>query len=127
MVTYEIPEYAEVHVALDAHDFDAYLNAADRLDDRVDAVSHEVFALAVDHGCVMLDAHGLGINDDAYTRRQYRQYLHRSTRYPGCLQLTSWDELGPICDVRIGRVEDLSKELRHSTGGTLWCEYVNAA
>ena len=127
MRTYDAPEYDEMHTALDAHELARYFDIAEAFDGRIDAISREVYALALDYGCVMVDTNGLGINDNAYTRCQYRQYLHRSARYPGCLQLTSWDDLGPICDVRIADCDDLAQELRHSMRGTMWCMYDEAA
>lgn len=127
LTTYHIPEYDEMHAALNAHDLNTYFDAAERLDDHLDDIAREVYAIASVYGCVMLDVHDLAFNDNVYTRRQYRQYLHRSARYPGCLQLTSWDYIGPMCDVRISDADDLCDELRHSVRNVLKCMYGTAA
>jgi hypothetical protein len=123
MITYEMPEYDEMHAALFAHDLDRYFDLSDAFDERVCAVSRELHALASDRGCVMLDVYGLAFNDNPYTRQEMRLYLHRSARYPGCLQLTTWDCFGPVCDVRIADACDLANELRQRAHGTMWCMY----
>ena len=122
-IAIEMPEYDEMHAALDAHDFDRYFDMAEAFDKRVREVASEIFDMASAHGCVMVDTYGLEVNDDPYTRRRHRHYLHRSTRYPGCLQLTSWDCDGPIGDVRIPDARTLCGELRHMARGTVWCSY----
>jgi hypothetical protein len=123
MTSYEIPEYLEMHDALRKHDITHYLDAADMLDNRIDAIACNLYDLASTYGCVMVDVNGLGVNDNAYTRQEVRQYLHRSARYPGCLQLTTWDCYGPVCDVRISDAAELATELRHNVRSKMWCMY----
>ena len=48
------------------------------------------------HGCVRIDHDG-----------EQWHYLHKSAKY-GTLQLTTWDDIGPVSDKRVSKVDDLS-------------------
>lgn len=51
------------------------------------------------HGCVLIGREGHGTQ---------WQYLHRSPKYGNDLQLTTWDEHGPVSDARIREASDFS-------------------
>lgn len=49
------------------------------------------------HGCVKIDKGGV----------QWH-YLHKSAKYANSLQLTTWDERGPVSDMRVRTADDFS-------------------
>lgn len=60
-------------------------------------VAKSLMYAAFMHGCVMISKHG-----------SQWHYLHRSPKYAGDLQLTTWDRLGPVSDMRVSKAEDFS-------------------
>ena len=81
-------------------DVDAYFDATDDYDMRRYDTMDILIGLVTRHGCIRIDNNG---NHSKW------YYLHRSTRYYKSLQLTAWDERGPIFDERIGSTRDLTR------------------
>lgn len=63
-----------------------------------EAIALAAMCRAARHGCVLLRFEGT----------PHWFYLHRSAKYEGCLQLTTWDDEGPVGDVRVTKPSDFS-------------------
>ena len=107
---YRIPEYAPMMAALDSHDLDRYFDLADDLDAHIDAIASDIYDLATATGCIEISIR-------APHNRRY--YLHTSTRRAE-LQLTTWDDLGPVGHIDVNDLDDLADELRQAAKSDIW-------
>ena len=110
MAHYHIAEYAPMMAALDSHDLDRYFDLADDLDAHIDAIAAELYDLATATGCIEISTHA---------PHQRRHYLHTSTRRAE-LQLTTWDDLGPVGHIDVNDLDDLASELRQTAKNDIW-------
>lgn len=83
-------------------DFDRYFAMLDFERQQRESVARMLMYAAERHGCVLMPE-----GDGRW------QYLHRSAKYD-CLQFTTWDMYGPVCDVAVMDEGDL---LERMTGG----------
>ena len=84
---------------LDAYDVGAFYTIASELHD-----------IATATGCIE-------ISTRAPHNRRY--YLHTSTRRAE-LQLTTWDDLGPVGHIDVNDPDDLASELRQAAKSDIW-------
>lgn len=110
MAHYCIPEYAPMMAALESHDLDRYFDLADDLDAHIGTISSDIYDIATVTGCVEISTHA---------PRQRRHYLHTSTRR-AVLQLTTWDDLGPVGHIDVNDPDDLASELRQAAKSDIW-------
>lgn len=98
LVEYTFSERDERMDALKDHDFDGYFSMLEREVRERRTFAACLMRLANEHGCVKIE------KDDK--SRWY--YLHRSWKYHNDLQLTAWDDDGPVWDNRIRKPDDFS-------------------
>ena len=79
------------------HDADRYFRMLELSIAESESIARLLMYAAYVHGCVRI---GRG--------REQWHYLHRSAKYGNDLQLTTWDEYGPVSDERIGDAGDFS-------------------
>lgn len=89
---------------IDAGDFDAYHNMFDEYDEQLDEIGAFVWSVANRTGCVRIDHNGI------------TYYLHRTPQYDEGLQLTQWDERGPVCDLNVKDADDIAVDLAYERG-----------
>lgn len=83
--------------ALGNSDFDTYFRILELSIEESETIAKVFMYAAYSHGCVRIER----------GRKQWH-YLHKSPKYEGCLQLTTWDEYGPVSDERIREAGDFS-------------------
>jgi hypothetical protein len=99
LMEYTFTDRHERFDRLKEKDFDRYFNLLDLSVSESRGIARALMYAAYLHGCVMIERDR--------DRRQWR-YLHRSAKYGSDLQLTTWDEYGPLSDERIRESGDLS-------------------
>jgi len=90
------------------HDIDGYFRMLEISIAESESIARLLMYAAYFHGCVLIERDGHGTQ---------WHYLHMSCKYGNDLQLTTWDEYGPVSDDRIRKAEDLS--LLHLMNGTV--------
>ena len=90
--TYSIPGRDE---AIDALFFDDDESLMDDFEERRAVALTSTYEAARQYGCILIEANGL------------TWYLHTSSRHAGDMQLTGWDERGPIGDAHVAGPADL--------------------
>lgn len=83
--------------ALSDSDIDRYFRMLELSIEESKAIAKVLMYAAYVHGCVRIER-----------GREQWHYLHKSPKYEGCLQLTTWDEYGPVSDERIREAGDFS-------------------
>ena len=83
--------------ALSDSNIDAYFEMLEASTQESRIIANVLMYSAWTHGCVRIER-----------GREQWHYLHRSAKYLGDLQLTTWDEHGPVSDERIREAGDLS-------------------
>lgn len=106
LIEYTFTDRHERFDRLREKDFDRYFNLLDLSVSESRSIARTLMYAAYLHGCVMIERDR--------DRRQWR-YLHRSAKYGNDLQLTTWDEHGPVSDARIRDASDFS----YLMGGTI--------
>lgn len=104
--TYDATEEAEQLDRLiesDQFGTDEYDAACDAYDERTEQISAEIVQTATEAGAVRIDQDGT------------TSYLHRSTRHDG-LQLTLWDDLGPVGHYDVTDGGDLAQYIDYQRG-----------
>ena len=96
--------------ALSDSDLDRYFRMLELSIEESKAIANVLMYAAYVHGCVRIER-----------GREQWHYLHKSPKYEGCLQLTTWDEYGPLSDERIREAGDFS----YLMNGTV-CAYVGS-
>jgi hypothetical protein len=79
------------------HDAYRYFRMLELSIEESKAIANALMYAAYVHGCVRIER-----------GRVQWHYLHKSPKYEGCLQLTTWDEYGPVSDERISDAGDFS-------------------
>lgn len=72
-------------------DYDEYFAMLDKAVEESETIALAIMCHAARCGCVLIRKEGQPI----------WHYLHRSVRYQDSLQLTTWDEMGPVSDIRV--------------------------
>lgn len=85
--------------ALRESDIDRYFRILELSVDESEDIARLLMYAAYFHGCVLIRREGHGTQ---------WHYLHKSPKYGNDLQLTTWDEYGPVSDERIREAEDFS-------------------
>ena len=80
-------------------DIYGYFNMLDLSNGESERIANSLMYAAYAHGCVKIERD--------MDMREWR-YLHRSPKYGGDLQLTTWDEYGPVSDSRVSSAKDIS-------------------
>ena len=104
--TYDATEEAEQLDQLieeDQFGTDEYEAACDAYDERTEQISAAIVQTATESGAVRIEQRGT------------TYYLHRSTRFDG-LQLTAWDERGPMGHYDVSDGGDLSQYIDYQRG-----------
>ena len=99
LMDYECMDKRERMELLRKKDFDGYFNLLSLAKRESDGVARCIMYAARLHGCVIVGVVG---NCDRWW------FLHKSTKYGSDLQLTTWDNYGPVGDVRVSRESDIS-------------------
>ena len=81
------------------HDADRYFRMLELSIDESESIARLLVYAAYVHGCVLIGREGHGTQ---------WHYLHKSPKYGNDLQLTTWDEYGPVSDERISDAGDFS-------------------
>ena len=103
-VTYDLTATIDrLNDLIDAGDFDAYDRVFDEYDAKLDEIGASIWHTAKLDGCVRIDHHGL------------TYYLHRSSRHDG-MQLTAWDERGPMSHCDLHDADDLATDIAYERG-----------
>ena len=92
--------FADRHDRMDLirdRDFDRYFRMLEVAVEESEGIARLLMYAAYRHGCVRIER----------GRGQWH-YLHRSAKYGNDLQLTTWDEYGPVSDARIREASDFS-------------------
>lgn len=80
-------------------DFDRYFRILELSVEESRRIARLLMYAAYRHGCVRIERDG---------REGQWHYLHRSWKYGSNLQLTTWDEYGPVSDMMVRRESDFS-------------------
>ena len=99
LMDYEFMDKHERMELLRKKDFDRYFNMLSLATRESDGVARCIMYAARLHGCVIVGTVG---NSERWW------FLHRSAKYGSDLQLTTWDDYGPVGDVRVSRESDMS-------------------
>ena len=81
------------------HDGERYFRMLELLIAESESIAKLLMYAAYFHGCVLIGREGHGTQ---------WHYLHRSPKYGNDLQLTTWDDFGPVSDERIREASDFS-------------------
>lgn len=79
-------------------DYDLYFAMLDKSIEESEAIALALMCYAARYGCVLIQKEG----------QPTWYYLHRSPKYYGGLQLTTWDEFGPASDIGVMKPSDFS-------------------
>ena len=94
--------FADRHDRMDLirdRDFERYFHMLELSVEESKRIAKLLMYAAYRHGCVRIDREG---------HKGQWHYLHRSCKYGGNLQLTTWDEYGPVSDMRVRNESDFS-------------------
>lgn len=80
-------------------DVKRYLGMLESEKQEGEEVALAVMCRAVRSGCVLMRFDGSPL---------VWYYVHKSAKYHGCLQLTTWDEEGPVGDMRVTEPSDFA-------------------
>ena len=97
IMEYTFTDHHDRMEALRDSDLDRYFRMLELSIEESKAIAKALMYAAHVHGCVRIER----------GRKQWH-YLHNSPKYAGHLQLTTWDEYGPVSDERIRESGDLS-------------------
>lgn len=81
------------------HDTDRYFRMLELSIAESESIARLLMYAAYFHGCVLIGREGHGTQ---------WHYLHKSPKYGNDLQLTTWDDFGPVSDARIREASDFS-------------------
>ena len=81
------------------HDADRYFRMLELSIAESESIARLLMYAAYFHGCVLIGREGHGTQ---------WHYLHKSPKYGNDLQLTTWDDFGPVSDARIREASDFS-------------------
>ena len=97
LMEYTFADRQERMKLLKDQDFDRYFNALEVSTEERRRIARTLMYAAYMHGCIMIDK-----------GRSQWYYLHKAWKYGNDLQLTTWDEYGPVSDLRIRDADDFS-------------------
>ena len=97
LIEYTFTDSYDRMEALSDSDLDMYFRMLELSIEESKAIAKVLMYAAYVHGCVRIER-----------QREQWHYLHKSPKYEGCLQLTTWDEYGPVSDKRIRDASDFS-------------------
>ena len=92
-----------LNALIDEGDFDGYRRMFDEYDAQLDEIGAAIWTTATRTGCVRIDHNGI------------TYYLHRSTS-GHTLQLTHWDERGPVGHCDLNDADDLATDIAYERG-----------
>lgn len=99
LIQYRFMDGYERMNLLKESEFDRYFNLLGLSMEEGNRIARCLMYAAYFHGCILIV--------QGQSERQW-WFLHRAAKYGNDLQLTTWDEYGPVSDTRIRQAKDLS-------------------
>ena len=97
LIRYKFMDRHEQMKLLHDNDMERYFNMLELSVEESKRVARCLMYAAYMHGCIVIRRRG-----------SQWHYLHKTPKYGNDLQLTTWDEHGPVGDVRVSCEEDFS-------------------